>query len=273
MPQRVLVIDQDELERRWVVRDLAGAGMAVVEASSSVEGLLEVLQEAPDVIVIAEEMPPLEAEDLLSVLRRLTDAPLIILGSDGEPTEVSALERGADAYLRRPFGLATLLAWIRALLRRYRPPSSMLAFHPQVRGLAPALTGTEKRLLVWLAANGAGLTSQGELLTTVWGGNGSPDIAKLYLRRLRHKLDEAACGLRLVSLRGVGHRLVQAEPERAGFGLGAYQRWAMYKQPASPGKRLGRTGGALFGRGGDRRDKLGEAGATAGIGRQTAGRR
>lgn len=197
--------------------------MVVVEASSTVEGLVDVLEEVPEVIVLAEEMPPLEAEDLIRVVRRLTDAPLIILGSDGEPTEVSALERGADAYLRRPFDLATLLAWTRALLRRYRPSSPMLAFHPQVKGQACALTGTEKRLLACLAANGIGLTSQGELLTRVWGGNASPDMAKLYLRRLRHKLEEAACGLRLVSLRGVGHRLVQADTEAAGLELRADQ--------------------------------------------------
>lgn len=223
MPQKVLVIDQDDLERRRVVRDLAEAGMAVVEASSSVAGFLDVLEQLPDLIVMAEEMPPLEAGDLLSLLRRLTDAPLIILGSGGEPPEVSALERGADAYLRRPFSPATLLAWARALLRRYRPSSSMLGVHLQLKSLARALTSTEKRLLVCLAANGTGLTSQGDLLTRVWGGNASPDVARLYLRRLRDKLEETACGLRLVSVRGVGHRLVQADTEAAGLGPGAHQ--------------------------------------------------
>lgn len=103
----------------------------------------------------------------------------------------------------------------------------MLGVHLQLKGLAHALTSTEKRLLVWLAANGTGLTSQGELLTTVWGGNASPAVAKLYLRRLRHKLEEAACGLRLVTLRGVGHLLVQAETEAADLGPEAYRRRAV----------------------------------------------
>ena len=215
MAQKVLVIDQDEPERHWVVSALRQAGMVVVEASSSVEGLVNVLEEAPQVIVLAEEMPPLEAEDLVRVVRRLTDAPVIILGSGGEPREVSALERGADAYLRRPPTPATLLAWARALLRRYRPSSAVFCVRPRVEGLGSALTGTEKRLLVSLAANGTGVTSQEELLTRVWGGTASPDVARLYLRRLRRKLEEAACGLRLVMMRGVGHRLVQAETEAA----------------------------------------------------------
>lgn len=227
MPQKVLVIDEDELERRRVVRDIRAAGMVVVEASDTVEGLVHILEEDPEVIVLAEEMPPFEAEDLVRVVRRLTDAPLIILGSGGEPPEVSALDRGADAYLRRPFSPAALLARARALLRRYRPSSPMLGVHLQVKSLARALTGTEKRLLVCLAADGTGLTSQSEVLIRVWGGNASPDVAKLYLRRLRHKLEETACGLRLVSMRGVGHRLVQAEAEAAGLGSGAYQRWAL----------------------------------------------
>jgi len=223
MSQRVLVIDEDELERRQVVGDLLSAGMAVVEASSSVQGLFSVLEEAPDVIVMAEEMPPLEADDLVSLLRRLTNAPLIILGGGDDPIEVSALDRGADAYLRRPFSLALLLARARALLRRYRSSSSLLKFRAQVEGLAHDLTGTEKRLLLWLVANGAGLTSQGELLTRVWGRDASPDVAKHYLRRLRHKLEEASCGLRLVSVRGVGYRLVQVDNEAVGLDPGAYE--------------------------------------------------
>lgn len=227
MSQRVLVIDEDELERRQVVGDLLSAGMAVVEASSSVQGLFSVLEEAPDVIVMAEEMPPLEADDLVSLLRRLTNAPLIILGGGDDPIEVSALDRGADAYLRRRFSPALLLARARALLRRYRPSSSMLGTHVPVKILAQALTGTEKRLLACLAGNGSGLTSQGELLTRVWGRDASPDVAKLYLRRLRHKLEEASCGLRLVSVRGVGYRLVQVDTEAVGLDREACKQQAV----------------------------------------------
>ncbi|KPJ52165.1 MAG: hypothetical protein AMS16_06770 [Planctomycetes bacterium DG_58] len=227
MAERVLVVDDDELERRRVVAEFARAGMVVAEASNAVEGLIGVLEEAPEVIVLSEEIPPLAADDVVSVLRRLSDAPLIILGSGQDPEEVSALDRGADAYLRRPLSSAMLLARARALLRRYRRSSSMSASRIRASGLAEMLTGTEKRLLLCLASNGSGLISQGELLTRVWGGDGSPDVAKFYLRRLRNKLEKAACGLRLVSVRGVGHRLVQAEMERASFRLGAYRRRAM----------------------------------------------
>jgi len=222
MPQKVLVIDQDDLERHCVVRELAKAGMTVVEASVTVEGLLDVLEEAPDIIVMAEEMPPMEAGDLLSLLVRLTDALLVILGNGGEPTEVSALDRGADAYLQRPFKSATLLAWVRALLRRYRSSFSILRLH--LKDLTCALTRTEKRLLISLAANGNRLTSQAELVASVWGQNGSAHVVRFYLRRLQHKLEQAACGLRLASVRGVGHRLVQAEEEATGLDPGAY-RW------------------------------------------------
>ncbi|NIM49521.1 MAG: hypothetical protein GTO22_09745 [Gemmatimonadales bacterium] len=227
MRERVLVIDPDDLQRRRIVRELKEAEIEVAEASGGVDGLLDILEKVPDVVVIAEELPPLEVADILSVVGRLTDVPLIVLGSGGEPAEVAALEGGADAYLRRPLRAATLLAWARALLRRYRPSSTISGVHLQLKGLARALTSTEKRLLVCLAANGDGLTSQGELLTRVWGGDTSPDTAKFYLRRLRHKLEEAACGPRLVSVRGVGHRLVQASTEAAGVDPGPYERRAV----------------------------------------------
>lgn len=227
MRESVLVIDPDDLQRRRIVRELTEAGVEVVETSGSVDGLLHILEEIPDVVVISEELPPLEVADILSVLRRLTDVPLIILGSGGEPAEVAALEGGADAYLPRTLRAETLLAWVRALLRRYRPSSVISGVHLQLKGLARALTSTEKRLLVCLAANGACLTSQGELLTRVWGGEASPDTAKFYLRRLRYKLEETAQGPRLLSVRGVGHRLVQANTEAAGLDPGACQRRAV----------------------------------------------
>lgn len=225
MSQKVLVIDQDELQRRWVVEDLSEAGMAVVEACTSSDGLFGALEQAPDVIVMAEEMPVLNGRDLLTLLRRASHAPLIVLGSGGEPTEVNALESGADAYLRKPVRFPALLARIRSLLRRYR--GSAAAIVALAKGLGLALTGTEKRLLVCLATNGAGLISRDELLARVWGREASPDVAKFYVRRLRQKLEEVSCGLRLVSVRGVGHRIVGGGMETDDLGQGTYQRRAL----------------------------------------------
>lgn len=116
----VLIIDPDELERRRLQRAFADADLELVEAGSAIEGLFETLERDPLLILLAEQVPPLEAGELLLVLRRISGAPIIVIGGGDEPDEASALDLGADFYLRRPFGAQVAVARARALLRRCR---------------------------------------------------------------------------------------------------------------------------------------------------------
>ena len=205
MPQVALLINQDDWERRSVGRALRNAGWNVLEASSSVQGLVDVLEDKPTLIVLAAEMPPLEASELLAILRRLTAAPIILIGSRGDPGELKALEQGADSYMRRPFGPELLVARARALFRRYREP---LNGSSAPENTTLHLTRTEQRLLACLTAHNQRPVSQRELLLEVWGGTTTIESVKFYVRRLRQKLMGNG-HLELQTVRGVGHRLVR----------------------------------------------------------------
>jgi DNA-binding response OmpR family regulator len=113
-----LIIDVDE-NRQSVVLALQQAGFRVTEALESGEGVKATLDGSPYVIVVGEEMPPINGVELLPVLRRLTDAPIIVLGAGGEMAMVQALLQGADVYLVRPVNLREFMARVRALMRRY----------------------------------------------------------------------------------------------------------------------------------------------------------
>jgi DNA-binding response OmpR family regulator len=113
-----LIIDVDE-NRQSVVLALQQAGFRVTEALESGEGVKATLDGSPYVIVVGEEMPPINGVELLPVLRRLTDAPIIMLGAGGEMAMVQALLQGADVYLVRPVSLREFMARVRALMRRY----------------------------------------------------------------------------------------------------------------------------------------------------------
>jgi DNA-binding response OmpR family regulator len=113
-----LIIDADE-GRQSVVLALQDAGFRVVEALESGEGVRNTLDDSPRIIIVGEEMPPIDGVELLPVLRRLTESPIIALGSGGEMAMVNALFQGADFYLTRPVNIRELMARIRALLRRY----------------------------------------------------------------------------------------------------------------------------------------------------------
>jgi DNA-binding response OmpR family regulator len=114
----VLVIDADE-SRQSVVLALQDAGFRVIEALESGEGVKNTLDISPRIIIVGEEMPPINGVELLPVLRRLTESPVITMGSGGEMAMVRALFQGADFYLTRPVNVRELIARIRALLRRY----------------------------------------------------------------------------------------------------------------------------------------------------------
>jgi DNA-binding response OmpR family regulator len=112
-----LIIDTDE-NRQSVVPALRDAGFQVIEAGDSGAGLRRILDDSPRVIILGEGMPPMNGVELLSLLRRLTESPIIVLGPGGEMAMVRALFQGADFYMTRPVSVRELIARIRALLRR-----------------------------------------------------------------------------------------------------------------------------------------------------------
>jgi DNA-binding response OmpR family regulator len=189
---RLVIIDGDERHRRRMASALTSAGFDTLEASGSVEGLLLVLDSGPNAILLAEDMPPLQAADLLVILSRVSNAPIIVIGTGGEPEEVATLEAGADSYLQRGDGLRLLAARVNALLRRFR-------------------SSAERRLMTCLSKHDGRPVPLGDLRLEVWGGSVGADNVKYHLRQLREKLESQPCGLKLLSIRGVGYRLVPAE--------------------------------------------------------------
>lgn len=212
---RLVIIDPDEAERRSIAASLASAGFETLEASGSVEGLLQVLDSGPDLILLAEEMPPLQAADLLVILRRASDAPIIVIGEDGDPDEVAALESGADSYVRRRASKRLLMARVNAALRRFPHPGDPFAYLDPV---PISLTATERRMLACLSNHGGRPVGLNELRVEVWGGTVGIYTVKHYLRRIRRKLRTEPCGLELLCVRGVGYRLVPLEGLRPTYG-------------------------------------------------------
>lgn len=113
-----LIIDIDE-SRQNIVLALQEAGFQVTEVLESGEGLKCTLDASPHIIMVGEEMPPINGVELLTVLRLLTHAPIIVMGAGGEMAIVRSLLQGADVYLSRPVNIRECMARISALLRRY----------------------------------------------------------------------------------------------------------------------------------------------------------
>ena len=209
--EAVLVIDAAEAERLWLVRACRRAKFKVIEATDAIEGLFETLERNPDLILLAEEVPPMRAGDILPLLRRLTSAPILIVGGGGDPEEIAAVDLGADIYLRRPFSARALVARAHAVLRRYRGSLASDSIVSRIRDCLPRLSPTEKRLLACLMLHNGRPVSAADLSREAYGGTTTAGAVKMALWRLRHKL--GACGLTMVAHLGVGYRLVMEEGE------------------------------------------------------------
>jgi EAL domain-containing protein (putative c-di-GMP-specific phosphodiesterase class I)/CheY-like chemotaxis protein len=120
-PALVLVVDDEDVIRRLFVRVLRGAGLEVIEASNGREGLAQVAEYAPEVVVLDNRMPDLTGLDVLTALRadaRTTTLPVILVtGQDEVDDRVLGLEAGANDYVAKPVHPDELVARVRAQLR------------------------------------------------------------------------------------------------------------------------------------------------------------
>jgi DNA-binding response OmpR family regulator len=223
---KILVVDDDIELSGLVAFALKQAGYFVLQASDGVQGLQVVAVERPDLVVLDVNMPRLNGFEVLERMRAESasvDTPVIMLTvRSSEEDQVKALDLGADDYLTKPFSPRTLLARVRALLRRagVEKPSPIssgdLVLDAELQTVsvkaAPpvSLTKLEFRLLQFLVAN-AGRTLPPERLTThVWGyrGMGDRQVLKQLVHRLRQKLErDPAQPEYLVTVAGVGYLL------------------------------------------------------------------
>ena len=115
---QILVID-DELQIQRAIRTiLTEKGFKVTTASRGEEGLALAAAHQPDIVILDLGLPDMDGVEVCRRLREWTQIPIIILSvRDSERDKVAALDRGADDYLTKPFGIEELLARVRVALR------------------------------------------------------------------------------------------------------------------------------------------------------------
>lgn len=124
MSSLVLIIDEDELERRYVGALLAADGFDVMQVEQAIEGMVAISAIEPSLVILALG-PTLTAEagkvripQLVRVLRLITNAPLAVIGDPQPSDEIESLVSGGDLYLPRKFGATELISRCRMLVRR-----------------------------------------------------------------------------------------------------------------------------------------------------------
>ena len=199
---------------------------APLVATTASDGLEWVERETPDVVLLHPSFSDMSLEEAIQELRQFSNVPLMVLGHQGGETQIAtALQLGADDYLRLPCDMTEMMARVWALLRRAgamvrqeeeRPlRSGDLLVNPTTYEVflgdrRVVLTSTEFRLLHLLMKNRGIVVTHQNLGRTLWGDQAdSSGLVKKYVQRVRQKLgDTAREPSWIVSIHGMGYRFV-----------------------------------------------------------------
>jgi len=202
----ILVIDDEPQILRALKTILVEKEFKVTTAARGEQGLTLAAADPPDIVILDLGLPGMDGFEVCARLREWTQCPIIVLSvREGERDKVAALDKGADDYLTKPFGIEELLARVRVALRHAgRAKSSKatkitsgqivvdLAWHIVTRnGKEVKLTATEFKLLAYLATNAGRVLTHQAILTHVWDPADADRVEylRVYMRQLRKKLE------------------------------------------------------------------------------------
>jgi two-component system KDP operon response regulator KdpE len=233
----ILIVEDDSETRAALSRELAARGYRIDEAPDGRAALRRWETHRPDVVLLDLGLPDMDGLQVISRIRRDATTPIVILSGRYEEREkVTALERGADDYVTKPFGVDELNARLRVALRHAAGPEAdatgtivagpleLDATKHEVRvdGHRVELTPREFEILRVLLSHRGRLVTKGRLLRAVWGEayQGEDSYVYVHVSQLRRKLGAVDAGgaLRdlIVTEPGVGYRVRgDAEVERS----------------------------------------------------------
>lgn len=180
----------------------------VSSATSGKEGIQMVRNESPDVVILDINLPDISGFEVLKSLREFSSVPVIILTVRMDDVDVlRGLESGADDYVMKPFNYMTLLARVRAVLRRSErtsfKDSQNVVMSPRlnidfinqkvrVDNRLVKLTPVEYQLLILLVKNKDKIVPYQKIMEEVWSKSSYEDTEniRIYIRRLRKKLQD-----------------------------------------------------------------------------------
>lgn len=219
-----LIVDDEPQIRRLLRITLEANGYRVFDASNGNDGLAQLVQHRPDVVLLDLGLPDLDGLNVLKLLREWSRVPVIILSvRDREDDKISALDAGADDYVTKPFAAGELLARLRAALRHNRGQGVEAIFHAgnlevdlaarmvRKRGQEVKLTPIEYALLRLLVTHAGKVLTHRQLLSEVWGQKAvnQSQYLRVHIAHLREKIEDNPSEPSLIITEpAIGYRLM-----------------------------------------------------------------
>ncbi|MCD1260973.1 response regulator transcription factor [Paenibacillus athensensis] len=225
MREKVLVVDDDDKITSMLRRGLAFEGYSVTTASNGMDGLRQMLEEDPDLLILDVMMPQIDGWEVVRRIREGgSEVPILMLTAKDEVSDrVKGLDLGADDYLVKPFALEELLARVRVLLRRrterQEQATNRLGYEDILmdldtrevfrEGKQVELTTKEFELLHLFLLNPKRVLSRDLIMEKIWGYDysGESNVLEVYIALLRQKTEEHGHKRIIQTVRGAGYVL------------------------------------------------------------------
>jgi two-component system, OmpR family, KDP operon response regulator KdpE len=217
-----LVIDDEVQIRRLLRVALESENYQVNEAQTGQQGLVEIANRKPAIILLDLGLPDMEGLEVLKRLREWSEAPVLVLSvRDDEGGKVAALDAGAEDYVTKPFSTRELLARLRAAQRKTRPEEEISVFKSGdlivdltarvvTRGDREIkLTATEYALLRLFVRHPGRVLTHRHILREIWGPKSEEhrQYLRVYVTHLRQKIERDPTAPVLIRTEsGIGYR-------------------------------------------------------------------
>ena len=223
---KILIVEDEKKIARFLELELKHEGYDVLTSFDGRSGLEAALENNPDLLILDLMLPELSGIEVCRRLRHTSDLPIIMLtAKDDVSDKVMGLDMGADDYVTKPFAIEELLARIRVALKKHRVgnkndtvnDSHLLeagcisidtaSWQVRVKGEIVSLTRKEFDTLKYLMEHKGQAVTREQLMNEVWGYDyiGDSNIVDVYIRYLRHKIDDQYQIKTIHTIRSVGY--------------------------------------------------------------------
>lgn len=222
----ILVVEDDRPIRNFITASLSAQGFNYVETDKGIEAISLSMSYNPDLIILDLGLPDIDGMEVISKIREWSKTPILIVSArENERQKVEALDKGADDYLTKPFGIGELLARVRVSLRHsinsqsdhmdtFKVKKLFLDFnkrHVMINNEEIHLTPIEYKIMALLCKYPGKVLTHNFIIRDIWGseiGNETQSL-RVFMASLRRKIEKHPAQPEYIYTEvGVGYRLV-----------------------------------------------------------------
>lgn len=225
----ILVIEDDKPIRNFITTSLGVQGYKYIETEKGREGICLAMSNSPDLIILDLGLPDIDGIEVLTHIREWSSVPIIIVSArDNERQKVEALDKGADDYLTKPFGIGELLARIRVSLRHkenkknldetsgiFKVKDLIIDYEKRkvtIENKEIHLTPIEYKLLVLLSKYPGKVLTHNFIIKEIWGApvGSETQTLRVFMASLRRKIEKQTVKPEYIYTEvGVGYRFTE----------------------------------------------------------------